>query len=178
MTKKFIERGNVVNPGQALLEISDVSSKKLRIFIDGEVLTRLKEDASVSVFFEGKRESVSAKISLISPFQDELTRKTQVELRSEAFVDIPLGTRASVYLSSDEAQGVTIPKSTIVELYGVPGVYKVFQQTAEFVHIEIIEQNDDIAVVSGLDAGDEVILLGKENIFDGESLKTYTLLPE
>ena len=60
----------------------------------------------------------------------------------------------------------------------MPGVYIVFHNTAEFRHIEIIEQNDDIAVVSGIQAGDELILLGKENIFDGESLEGYMALPE
>lgn len=178
ITKKYVETWSVVNPWQPLLEISDTSSKKITLDISPEVLERLKIGDEAYLLFEGKDDFISAKVSFIYPFQEELSRKTQVELRSEGFDDIPLGSRASIYLSTEEKQGVTIPKKTIIELYGVPGVYIVFHNTAEFRHIEIIEQNDDIAVVSGIQAGDELILLGKENIFDGESLEGYMALPE
>jgi len=57
-------------------------------------------------------------------------------------------------------------------------VYTVFNGHAVFTHINIIEENEEIALVSGIEEGTPVIVLGKENIFDGEDLANYKELPE
>ena len=52
VTKKMIEIGSVVGPGQTLVEISDDASKKVSIEVSEEILQKIKKDDNVHLMFE------------------------------------------------------------------------------------------------------------------------------
>jgi len=79
------------------------------------VLEHISLDENVQLLFEGSDKFVEGTIGFIYPFQNETTRKTRIEIRSEALKDFPLGTRGKVYLTTQVSNGVTIPKKAIVE---------------------------------------------------------------
>lgn len=178
ITKKYVDIGTVIWPGQQLVEVSDDSSKKITTEIPQDILEKVKVGDEVNILIDGKDTLIKAKISMIYPFQNEKTRKTQVEIRAPELSKVVLGSRVKVYLIQKTSSGVTIPKKAIVQTYSLPGVYVVSNGKAEFHHITIIDQNEDFAIVDGIFSGSEVIVLGKENIFDGEDLSHYKKLPE
>ena len=51
-----------------------------------------------------------------------------------------------------------MPSSAISEKEGVKGVYKIDTNRYRFVPVEIIGQVGELAVVSGVEAGDEVLV--------------------
>ena len=178
ITKKYIEIGNVIWPGQQLVEVSDDSSKKIVTEIPASTLGNVKIGDEVWILIDGKEKIMKAKISMIYPFQNEKTRKTQIEIRTSEINSMMLWSRVKVYLTKQTWTGVTIPKKSIVQTYSLPGVYVVTNGKATFKHVKIIDQNEDFAIVEGIFSKTEVIVLGKENIFDGEDLSQYKKLPE
>lgn len=178
VTKKMADIGTVVWPGQQLVEVSDTSSKKMLIELSGESLSKIQVWNEVQLLFDGKDTLVWGKISLIYPFQDEKTRKTRVEIRSPELAKIPLWSRAKVFLSKPSSKGVTIPRKAIIDSFSIPGVYLIVNKKILFTHIEIIDQNEDVAIVKWVPVGSNVIVLWKENMFDGEDVTNYKKLPE
>ncbi len=170
--------GTVVWPGQQLVEVSDTSSKKMVIELSGESLSKIQVWNEVQLLFDGKDTLVWGKISLIYPFQDEKTRKTRVEIRSPELAKIPLWSRAKVFLSKPSSKGVTIPRKAIIDSFSIPGVYLIVNKKILFTHIEIIDQNEDVAIIKWVPVGSNVIVLWKENMFDGEDVTNYKKLPE
>lgn len=55
-------------------------------------------------------------------------------------------------------KGLIVPSSAISEKEGVKGVYKIDTNRYRFVPVEIIGQVGELAVVSGVEAGDEVLV--------------------
>ncbi len=178
ITKKYIEIGNVIWPWQQLVEVSDDSSKKVVTGIPASTLENIKIWDEVWVLIDGKDALIKGKISTIYPFQNEKTRKTQIEIRTLETNSMMLWSRVKVYLTKQTSAGVTIPKKAIVQTYSLPGVYVVNSGKATFKHINIIDQNEDFAIVEWIFSNTEIIVLGKENIFDGEDLSQYKKLPE
>ncbi len=178
ITKKYVDIGSVLWPGQQLVEISDDSSKKITTEIPQETLARIKVWDEVSIFLDGKDSLIKGTISMIFPFQDEKTRKTRIEIRFPEISKVILWSRVKVYLTRQTSLWVTIPKKAIVQTYSLPWVYIINNWKAEFQHITIIDQNEDFAIVEGLSEKSEIIVLWKENIFDGEDVSNYKKLPE
>ena len=178
ITKKYTDRGAVIWAGQPLIEISDDSSKKITTEVPADIVGNMKNWDEVWIIIDGKDSIIKAKISMIYPFQNEKTRKTQIEIKTLANNDLPLWSRVKVYLTKQSSSGITIPKKAIVQTYSLPGVYIVTNGKAVFKHITIIDQNEDFAIIEGILPKLEVIVLGKENIFDGEDISQYKKLPE
>lgn len=178
VTKKSADIGTVVWPWQQLVEVSDIGTKKIVIDVPQESLANLEIGQEASLLFDGEENFVNASITMIYPFQDEKTRKTRVEIRSEKIEKIPLGSRAKVYFKTQSWLGVTIPKNAILQSYIMPWVYVITNNKVMYKHIEIIDQNQDFAIIKWIPANSEIIVLWKENISDGESLEGYTKLPE
>ena len=78
----------------------------MSIEVSPEVLKNISLERSVKLLFEGEDDFLEGKISFIYPFQDETTRKTRIEIRTDALKEIPLGTRGEVLLHQLEQEQV------------------------------------------------------------------------
>jgi RND family efflux transporter MFP subunit len=164
-----IEPGAYVNPGTPAFEIVNVSSLKLRVNVDEKNVAVLKVGQSVDIGISVQPDKkYTGKITFIAPKSDGgLNFPVEIEI---ANADQEL--RAGMYGTANFGGGSTIDVLVIPRTAFVGSVSdnKVFlAQGDKAVAATVVSGRsfgDYIEVISGLNAGDEVIVSGQINLFD------------
>ena len=166
ISKKHVNNGDHVMEGQALMEISD--PKKLWAVFEVYEKDINKIDVGNQVEFEvnGSMNKFNALLSFISPQVDPSSRIIEVradvnnvrgELKSQMFIDGEISTDAR------GREAITIPKSAVLWTGKRSIVYVKHPGDLifELREIEIRPGNgDQFEVLSGLDAGEEIVTNG------------------
>lgn len=160
---KMVEEGDAVQPGQPLMKYGFVKYLRLKADVPSMLVTSLRKGMSVPVRI-GNISPTQAKISQIYPVADPSRHTVVVKF------DLPVGVLASpgmyaeIYLPDSTPGGnkvVTIPKSALIEGRSLPTVLVADEskQTSSLrlIRLGSVQGNGNIAVVSGLKAGDRVI---------------------
>lgn len=164
--------GNLVNVGDTLFTIGDLSKMWFSGDIYPEDLPKVKKGQDVVINVEGLNKPVYGKISFISPIVDPNTRSIKVR----ALMDNPSGyLRADMYVQGN----VTISKNkallvpTVAVVRGPDGYFafkRLTAKTIEASEASVVfkkvpvkmgaDQAGMTAIVSGLEEGDEVVTDG------------------
>ncbi|MFQ5790765.1 MAG: efflux RND transporter periplasmic adaptor subunit, partial [Acidobacteriota bacterium] len=168
---KFAE--NVV-PNQKLFRISDFDPLLCPIQVPEKELSRLKlgQSAYLSVEAWGE-ERFEARVLRISPVVDAATGTIKVTLEVSGRGKLRPGMFASVFLVTDTyPDALVIPKSALsLESLG-DTVYVAKGNLAERRNLTLgFEEAEFVQVVEGLDAGEEVIVVGQDGLSDGTPIQ-------
>jgi membrane fusion protein (multidrug efflux system) len=144
---------------RVLVDISVYESEELAE--DQPVLIRSELDTSLAA---------TGRVDEISVSADAVTRMVSVEIladnQNRTFMP---GTFVSAEIELEVHAGVvSAPREALVYREGGLGAFVVSDETAHYVPIRIgIESGDRVEIISGLSAGDEVVILGQNNLQDG-----------
>ena len=174
--KRYVEAGSYVNPGTKLFDIVDDSQLKASCFVTERQRLQLTKGQTVSVESElYPGQTITGKISMIGdkanhalafPVNVTLDKQSADGLRPGMYVSISFG-------SQQETHGILIPRRAIVGSVKDAHVYVVEQGVAKQKAITAGSLiGDRIEVLSGLQAGDSVIVAGLINVSDGLPVKT------
>ena len=158
VTRRFVERGESVTPGQPLM--SGLSLEQLRVAVDlpQTVATEVRKNPEASVITsEGRVES--AKITLF-PIADPVTNtfRVRLDLPSGQFGLYP-GMFVKAVFPIGEAERLLIPEQAILHRSEVTAVYVVSVDGVRLRQVRIGQQfGDHVEILSGLDAGEQVAL--------------------
>lgn len=173
ITSKMVEVWQVIWWGMPVFIVSDESNLKLDILVWEDSLKNIDLWSEVLLEVDWYNKQLKAKVSLIYPSKDELTKKTKVEVILKNTFWLKIWSYTKVYLSSvDNFDFTLIPNNSIVSKYMIPWVYVLNNDwIVRFKNIEIIKSNDKFSHISWLKVWEIVITYGKENIFDWEKLR-------
>lgn len=175
IVSKLKEAGEYVNPGTVLGHVVDINRLKVNVMISENDAYTLKIGAPVKVTtdiypgtaFEGKVTFISA--------QGDAAHNYQVEIALDNRKDHSLraGTFAYVNFNRKSSEGLLlIPRSALVESMKDPKVYVVKNGNAAIRQITVGgEMGNQIEVLKGLNAGEQIIVSGLVNIRDGSKVK-------
>lgn len=168
-SRKLIE-GEFANVGNVIGTVVDVSHLKAQVYVNEKDVYQLKDgDKAVitSDVFPGK--TFGGRIGFISPKGDE-NHNYQVEVIVEnADTKLKAGTyiKASFSLGTD-ANALQIPKKALVDGMKNPYVYVMAGNRAAQRKLVLgREIGENVEVLSGLNAGDEVVTDGQINLIEG-----------
>lgn len=171
VTAKTFDLGSVLSVGTQLLQLTDVGILKLNLNISENEITRFMEGMHTEIAcdvypgkkYEGTVSMVGGRGDDAHNFPVEITvknSKTEL-LKPGMFGSVIIGTSSS-------NKGVSIPVSALVGTIKNPQVYKVENGKAHLINITIgVTTNEFLEVVSGLNEGDEIVIGGQVNLFDG-----------
>lgn len=167
---RFVEEGTVVDPGKQIITIVDLTTMKLRINFNELDAYRIKVNDRVSVYtdvYPGVE--FIGKVSAIGYKADE-ARNFPVEIKLPNSTKNPLrsGLTARIEIIPSQVSAVLVPRAAIASNYKKPTVYVVNGNKADT--REIItgrENNDFVEVVSGISAGEKVVVKGINNLKPG-----------
>lgn len=162
VVKRFVEKGEVVRPGQALM--TGLSLEHLRVVVDvpQDLVVRLRRKSGVFVFLSGQ---VPVKIEssdvTISPYADERTHtfRTRIQLPAGAGELYP-GMTVKMGMVVGQRLQMTIPLSAVVIRSEISGIYIQRDDGVVFFRqIRLGEKTRDrVQVLSGLHDGEKVML--------------------
>lgn len=183
IVKKYIHAGDVVQPGQPLVDLATPDALNFRIEVPVSQISNLNRGDLVPVSLNG--ENLWAQVGQIFPVADGAQRTVTVKLA------LPPGTRAAPGMygvawlaqpggGSPQALAPAVPQAAIAYRGSLPVAYTVNAQG--MVEMRILRlgdsQGDRVAVLSGLSKGERVVLNPAPSLKSGEAYSPAPLMPE
>lgn len=175
IVSKLKEAGEFVSPGTVLGHIVDVNRLKVDVMVAEQDVYSLKNGAAVTVTteiypgvtFDGKVIFISQSGDAVHNYQVEVMLQNRKDhpLRAGSFANVDFNRKSQEDL-------LLIPKSALIQSLDKPMVYVVESGKAKQVNITVGQTyGNDIAVISGLEPGQQVVTSGLVNIADGTPVK-------
>ncbi|HEY8377915.1 MAG TPA: efflux RND transporter periplasmic adaptor subunit [Nannocystis sp.] len=177
ITQRMVTEGGFVSNGAQLLQITDFNTLVARVFVPEKELDRIRvgqEAVVVGKAAKGRRGV--GKVVRIAPIVDagtgtvKLTVALPAELAgSQGFLP---GMYAEVTLTVDHREGVAlVPKGAVVHDEEQTYVFVPDGDKARRVRVELgLQDAERVEIVSGLAAGDPVIVAGHTGLKDGAKI--------
>jgi multidrug efflux pump subunit AcrA (membrane-fusion protein) len=168
------EVGATVSPAAPLFQVVDVQTLEVAVNVPEKRLGRVREGlpAEISVLAYPNR-VFYGKVSRLNPALDPVSRTLEARIR----VDNPgqalkPGMFAEVrLLLRQEQQIVRVPLAVLVDKNGGQVAFVVHENRAREVAVKTaFVQEDTAAVDSGITAGDRVVVVGQQNLNDGDEV--------
>ena len=176
VTAKNYDNGDMTSPQLPVVVIQQIAPVKAVIGVSEQYYSYLKKGAAATLSVDALgEETFSGVVTNIFPTLDPVTHTVSTEIEV-ANKDLKLrpGMYARVHLDFGTKEALTVPDKAIVRQAGsgVRYVYVFSGGKAVYRAVELGQQQGDLyEVVSGLNAGDQVIISAPSNLKNGLSVK-------
>ncbi len=172
---KYIEPGSVLAPGTKMFDIVNVSKLKLKVTVNESQVANLKlgnaTAVKASVFpdktFEGK-------ITFIAPQADNsLNFPVEIEIANNASNDLKAGMYGTATFASNKQKEalMIVPRNAFVGSVSGNQVFTVENGKAKLKTVTAGRIfGDQVEILNGLSAGEQVIVTGQINLQDGNTV--------
>jgi membrane fusion protein (multidrug efflux system) len=160
VVEKKINLGEMALPGQPLLKIEDNRRLRLEVTVKEQDILHIRPGTKVKVQIDAMPgRDIPATVSQVVSASDVRTHSFIVKIDIPAEKGLITGMYGKAFFSIGRRDALLVPKSAIVDMSGISGVYVVSPAgTAVF---QMIQPGDvhgnEVEVVSGLRPGDRVI---------------------
>lgn len=185
IVERMMEEGEVyfINPGldpgysmrSGIVRLMQLDPVKVRFDVNEKDLQYVKKGLVAEITMDGiAGKTYIGKVVNIKPMLSTTTRSTTVEIQlSNTGLEIKPGMFANVVVNLPEIKASVIPLKTI---YRQPGtsedyVYMVKDEVVSRVRIKQLETLGDFVAVSGINAGVDIVLEGKNRVNNGLKVK-------
>ena len=179
VSERPISAGDVVQAGAAMFTVVDPSSMRLEGSVPSEALSQVKVGAPVSFTVNGyPGRSFTGRVTRVNPTADPATRQVRV------FISIPNtqgqlvgGLFANGRLAAESRTGLVAPVTAVDSRSNVPAVFRIKGGRVERVPVQLglrDEGSETIEIVSGVQAGDTLLLGAAQGITPGTIVKVST----
>ena len=176
VTAKNYDNGDMTSPQLPVVVIQQIAPVKAVIGVSEQYYSYLKKGAAATLSVDALgEETFSGIVTNIFPTLDPVTHTVSTEIEV-ANKDLKLrpGMYARVHLDFGTKEALTVPDKAIVRQAGSGAryVYVFSGGKAVYRAVELGQQQGDLyEVVSGLNAGDQVITSAPSNLKNGLSVK-------
>ena len=183
IVKKSVELGSYVGPGVPTFAIANTDTVKIVVGVPDTVVRSIKVGKPVEVAIDAfPTRTFHARISRMSSAADQVTRNFDVEVaipNRDHLLKVGMIGSLQLANSANEPQpsSLQVPLSAIVQAQsGKYGVFVVSSSAkGDVAHLRGVEigavSGTDIAVLSGVSAGDRVITTGANLLKDGQRVE-------
>ena len=173
IVEKRINLGEMALPGQPVLKIEDNNNLRLEATVREQDIAFVQPGKNVTVQIDAlPGKNIRARIAQVVPAADVRTHSFVVKIDMPAEKGLITGMYGKALFNTGTRQAIFIPRSAVVEMSGLTGVYVVSREsTAVFQMIQPGEtRGDAVEAVTGLKAGDRVVV-GKQAVnIDGKKV--------
>jgi RND family efflux transporter MFP subunit len=172
ITRKHADVGDLAAPGKALLELEDSRTLRLEADVPEAVVGSLKLGDRLPVHLPATPAALTGVVSEIAPATDPGSRTFLVKLDLPAAPSLRAGQFGRVAMPVGGTSALRVPASAVV----VRGQMElVFVVDEDKVRMRIVKTGrrvgDDIELVSGVEAGESVVVEGASDLVDGQPLR-------
>lgn len=168
---RSVEPGSFASPGHPLFEIVDVSSLKFKVNIDEKNVAYLKKGQQIEVVANTlPDQKFVGVVSFIAPKAGAgLNFPVELEIKNNANQDLKAGMYGTAYIGAEKSSNaLVIPRNAFGGSVSSNEIFVVKEGKA--VATKVVTGRtfgDKIEIISGIDAGTEVITSGQINLSDG-----------
>lgn len=166
ITGKLVEIGDTVQPGQSLLEFSDIDHLQIKVDIPARLAPNLKEGETLSARIDAIKGTLQVSVARIFPTADRQRHTVTVKFDLvPAYAEARPGQYAEVDIhdvsDTDTTQEnlITIPRSAVIQRGSLPAVYVLDAHEKNKRELRLVRlgkeiNTDYIVVLSGLESGE------------------------
>ncbi len=167
VTEKSVDAGTVVMPGMPILTMEETSHYRLEASLPGDYAAKVKvgEETRVAT----SRASFQGRVAEIVPATDPASRTFLVKVELPSNCACQSGDYATALFPVGQTLMISVPPSALVEHGELQGVYALNPQGV--VEYRLVKTGkswgDRVEILSGLTAGDRVVVSPVEGLRDG-----------
>jgi RND family efflux transporter MFP subunit len=172
VTKKWVDVGDLAAPGKPLVAIEDPSVLQLEADVPQSIATNVQRDARLSVSVDGVSGVLTGKVSEIAPTADSVSRTFRVKVDLPEQPGLRSGQFARLLVAVGESSSLRVPVSAVVQRGQLEIVFVVENQHAQLHLVKTGKRiGDEMEVLSGLHAGDSVVIDVASQLTDGQPVE-------
>ena len=168
ITKKLVEVGDPVQPGQPLLEYADMSTLQIKVEVPARLMPGVKKGMVFPARLDVGNVDIQARVAQVFPIADPDRHTVTVKLDLPQGVPGGAGMYAEVMINDINAKVrelPVVPRNALVWRGSLPGVYVMNENNQR--ELRLVRTGDDVgadgvAILSGLRAGERVIIKGSD----------------
>jgi RND family efflux transporter MFP subunit len=173
IVEKRINLGEMALPGQPVLKIEDNKNLRLEATVKEQDLRFVQPGEPVIVKIDAMPgKEIKARVVQVVPASDLRTHSFVVKIDIPADKGLITGMYGKAFFITGKREAVLVPRSAVVVLSGITGVYLVSQEgNAVFQMVQLGETSGDrVEAVTGLKAGDQVIVSKQDARIEGRKV--------
>lgn len=174
---RMIEVGDMAAPGRPLMRVEDVSTLRLHVSLTETSAHAAQAGGMVEVSVPSlPGRTWTGTVAEVVPAVDPATRTQLVKIDLPQDGALRSGLFARARFNVGERQVISVPKDALVRRGGLTGVFVADAGHAAFRLVELAdsEAGDTIEVLSGLKAGDQVIVLPPATLVEGAAVEVQS----
>lgn len=166
------EVGQVVAAGQSVLKLVQTNEFEVVVDIPENKIYNVQIGQRVSINFWATKDVVSGTVREISPMANPDSRTFTVKISLPEVRNVQLGMTANVSMREVSTSAIILPLSAIYQTGDAAQVWIVNDGKVSLKKIEVTAFDDNNVQVSGLTAGDTVVVAGVQKLRDGQQVRT------
>ena len=175
VTERFITLGQHLHPGDELFTVADYDPLVARIYLPERDVIELEEGREVRITPAADSGlSFTGRIRQIAPVVDTATGTVKVTVEA---VQPPAGVRPGAFVAIDivrerHAAALLLPRESVIRELRTAHVFITEEDKAVKKAVTLgIEEGDVVEVLTGVAAGDAVVIAGQGGLDDGQKIK-------
>jgi RND family efflux transporter MFP subunit len=173
VTKKWVDMGDLASPGKPLVDIEDPSQLRLQADVPDVIAAHVREGKKLGVRVDALDGEITGTVAEISPAADPVTHTFRVKVDLPATPGLMSGQFARLEVPVGESDALLVPDSAVVERGQMEILFVVVNGHA---HLRLVKAGrhigDQVEILSGLDAGDVVVVGGASQLTDDQPVET------
>ncbi len=179
VARKFLQEGDLANPGQALLEIENSDRVKIVAKVPEGEIQMFAVGQEVSAQIQALKMGTAGAatqgiIDKIVPAADPMSRQFDIHVvLDNPEGKIRSGMFARILVSNFEGGGILVPHAAVFERGQLQGIFVVDEEN--LAHLRWIRsgdrQNGRLNILSGLNPGELVVVEGAKALLDGQPVE-------
>ena len=176
VTNKFINVGDMANPGMPLLEVESPGKFQVLAMVPESEILHIKADTDVNVVLKSLDKMVKGKVLEVSTSAKNtggqfmvkvMLEKTDATVMSGMYVTVQFPTE-----SDESTQAVMLPKEAIVTNGQLTGVYTVSQTNTALLRWLRLGRTigDKVEVLSGMSVDEQYIVSAEGKLYNGAKI--------
>jgi len=182
VTEVMVSEGELVTPGEAMIEISDLSDVHVKVNLIADDADKVAIGDKVRLYNESNEliDDSAAVSKIYVKAQDVMSdlgiyqKRVPVEITFDAGKNLRLGSDINVEIVVDHKDNaLRVPENSVFEINGQKCVYVIENGKAKLQNVEVgLEGEDYTEITSGLSEGAVVITSPAREISDGTAVKS------
>ena len=169
VTRKLANIGDLATPGKALLNIEDESHLQVITDVPEAMILQVKQGDVLSVSVPAAGLTVPGTVAEVAPTANPTTRSGPVKINIASHPHLRPGQFARVALSQQSIKTVVVPRTALITSGQMEQLFVVENATARLRLVRSgAEYGETIEILSGIQAGEQVIVSGQDNLQDGQ----------
>ena len=174
--KRFVEKGEFLSPGMPVASIIDISRVKVEAAIAEKDLPYFRKGAGAEVFFNAyPGEIFKGQVDYLSPAVDRMNGTFSIEITLDNRKKrLKPGMMARVRLVKERCGGcLIIPQDAIMDGKDGSAIFVLADDGKARRRIVTLgeTENSRVVVASGLSAGERIVIVGQQDLVDGEKVE-------